>query len=270
MVALRKLYPGDLILEEAPLVFVPDNMDKENTARMLDDVVGRMTQTQRDVLLCLSDCRNPLQPDHLGRFYTNAHSWGEDAVLCPIMARANHSCRPNAEFVTRKDLGVQHLRAIYVVEEGEEVEINYMLMSEEGCQRREGRQEYLRKCYGFQCICKGCTLQEEELAADESLREALQELQARGVECLSHREVEVFLAGLYRIQAKLSYILEVVEQVFLSSSQPVKMVEYCLHGLNLATQLYGEQAEQAKVWEERAKVPAANQIINWAEDCIFK
>ena len=40
--------------------------------------------------------------------------------------------------------GVQHLRAIYVVEEGEEVEINYMLMSEEGCQRREGRQEYLR------------------------------------------------------------------------------------------------------------------------------
>ena len=89
-------------------------------------------------------------------------------------------------------------------------------------------------------------VQEEELAADESLREALQELQARGVECLSHREVEVFLAGLYRIQAKLSYILEVVEQVFLSSSQPVKMVEYCLHGLNLATQLYGEQAEQVK------------------------
>ena len=39
MVALRKLYPGDLILEEAPLVFVPDNMDKENTARMLDDVI---------------------------------------------------------------------------------------------------------------------------------------------------------------------------------------------------------------------------------------
>ena len=38
MVASRKLYPGDLILEEAPLVFVPDNMDKENTARMLEDV----------------------------------------------------------------------------------------------------------------------------------------------------------------------------------------------------------------------------------------
>ena len=39
---------------------------------------------------------------------------------------------------------MQHLRAIYVVEEGEEVEINYMLMSEEGCQRREARQDYLR------------------------------------------------------------------------------------------------------------------------------
>ena len=47
----------------------------------------------------------------LPRFYTNDMSYGEDAVLCPIMARANHSCRPNAEFVTRKDLG----KALYLI-----------------------------------------------------------------------------------------------------------------------------------------------------------
>ena len=26
-------------------------------------------------------------------------------VVCPLMARANHSCRPNAEFVARIDQG---------------------------------------------------------------------------------------------------------------------------------------------------------------------
>ena len=32
-------------------------------------------------------------------------SWEEDVVVCPLMARANHSCRPNAEFVARVDKG---------------------------------------------------------------------------------------------------------------------------------------------------------------------
>ena len=72
------------------------------------------------------------------------------------MARANHSCRPNAEFVTRKDLGVNHLRAIYTIEQGEEVEINYMLMEKEGLEGRAARQAYLKKSYDFQCICSAC------------------------------------------------------------------------------------------------------------------
>ena len=68
-------------------------------------------------------------------------------VVCPLMARANHSCRPNAEFVARIDQGspfyiiikiniykktksrplllcpwpgVNELRAMYVIEAGEE------------------------------------------------------------------------------------------------------------------------------------------------------
>ena len=32
-------------------------------------------------------------------------SWDKDVVVCPLMARANHSCRPNAEFVARIDQG---------------------------------------------------------------------------------------------------------------------------------------------------------------------
>lgn len=270
MVAQRKLYPGDLILAEAPLLFVPDSLDQEATNELLEETVCRMTRTQREVLLCLSDCRNPSEPGNLGRYYTNAMSYEDDAVLCPIMARANHSCRPNAEFVARKDLGVLHLRAMYVIEEGEEVAINYMLMEEEGGDRRDVRQAYLRKWYGFQCLCQSCTLQDEEFLADEALRRSLKEAQSRGVESLGQEEADMFLAGMYAIQAKLSYISSVVERCFQSCTHPVRLAVHVLHGRSLAVQLYGEHTQQAALWEERASLPAANHAISWAEGCIFK
>ena len=39
------------------------------------------------------------------------------------------------------------------------MEINYMLMEEEGLAGRKVRQEYLRGCYDFECICRACTLE---------------------------------------------------------------------------------------------------------------
>jgi hypothetical protein len=38
-----------------------------------------------------------------------------DAAVCPIMARANHSCKPNAEFVSRKDLGQISFHAHFTI-----------------------------------------------------------------------------------------------------------------------------------------------------------
>ena len=79
--------------------------------------------------------------------------------MFPKMARANHSCRPNAEFIDRPDIGLQLLVVIYVIEAGDEICINYMSMDEEGCDTKEVRQEFLRRFYGFMCCCKACTLQ---------------------------------------------------------------------------------------------------------------
>ena len=42
------------------------------------------------------------------------------------MAMVNHSCRPNAEFIDRTDIGLQLLVVIYVIEAGDEICINYM------------------------------------------------------------------------------------------------------------------------------------------------
>ena len=46
--------------------------------------------------------------------------------MFPKMAMANHSCKPNAEFIDRTDVGLQLLVVIYVIEAGDEICINYM------------------------------------------------------------------------------------------------------------------------------------------------
>ena len=45
----------------------------------------------------------------LGIFYTNCMNFVDDsAALFPTMARSNHSCTPNSEFITREKLGNKH------------------------------------------------------------------------------------------------------------------------------------------------------------------
>ena len=74
------------------------------------------------------------------------------------MAMANHSCRPNAEFIDRTDIGLQLLVVIYVIEAGDEICINYMSMEDESCDTKVVRQEYLSRYYGFLCLCQACAL----------------------------------------------------------------------------------------------------------------
>ena len=142
------------------------------------------------------------------------------------MAMANHSCRPNAEFVDRTDIEQQLLVVIYVIEAGEEININYMPMEDEGTDTKEVRQEFLRRFYGFQCCCKACTLQvchilswfnittssqDEELKQDDLVRETIKELQAVDRDQLDVSELEEFLKLIYRIHGKLSYALTIVD-----------------------------------------------------------
>jgi len=162
MVATKKLYPGDLILAEKPVMTMPVaifDSGRESTEDWLDKKINRLGSMERELLLSLTDWSNPDDFTYIGLFYTNCMSWEADVVVCPLMARANHSCRPNAEFVARIDKGVNELRAMYVIEAGEEVTINYLPMAEEGGEVREVRQKYLRTSYGFQCTCRACTLQ---------------------------------------------------------------------------------------------------------------
>jgi len=257
MVATKKLYPGDLILAEKPVMIMPVaifDSGRESTEDWLDKTINRLGSMDRELLLSLSDWSNPDDFTYIGLFYTNCMSWEEDVVVCPLMARANHSCRPNAEFVARVDKGVNELRAMYVIEPGEEVNINYLPMAEEGGEVREVRQKYLRTSYGFQCTCRACTLQGPELANEEELREKLKELQARGAHNWAAEEVSEYLEGIGTLQGKLSHILDVLNDCFQGSDDQASQLEYGVRGLALALCIYGPSSTEAEEWRQRVEV----------------
>jgi len=257
MVATKKLYPGDLILAEKPTMTMPVaifDSGRESTEDWLDKKINRLGSMERELLLSLTDWSSPDDFTYIGLFYTNCMSWEEDVVVCPLMARANHSCRPNAEFVARIDKDVNELRAMYVIEAGEEVTINYLPMAEEGGEVREVRQRYLRTCYGFHCTCRACTLQGPELANEEELREKLKELQARGAQNWAAEEVCEYLEGIGKLQGKLSHILNVLNDCFQGSDDQASRLEYGVRGLALALCIFGPSSTEAEEWRESLEV----------------
>ena len=160
IIATKKIFPGDVIFAEKPLIIIPDAIfyNADDCEDFIEKEVNKMSCSDRERLLSLSDCRTNNQ-QYAGMVYTNAMDFDGDAAICPMIARANHSCRPNAEFVTRSDLGKKLLVAMYVIQEGEEICINYMDMKEEGTDTRDVRQEKLIETWGFRCCCFACTLQ---------------------------------------------------------------------------------------------------------------
>jgi len=259
MVATKKLFPGDLILAEKPLFIVPEEIfsDVETCEEFLEKATEKLSSEQRELFLGLSDRRevdnDTFDPNpYCGIFYTNAMAYEDDTVLCPKMARANHSCRANAEFVARPDLGEQHLVTNYIIMEGDEITINYMSMAEEGSDNKETRQSYLRRLYGFQCTCRACTLKGSELEEDEHARETVKELQAAGEDNLEPAEIRTLITKIYQIQGKHSYILDLFQILYRSAPVgSLRMVEYAVNGFTIAVNLYGVGSKEANEWKNQ-------------------
>lgn len=273
LIATKNLYAGDLIMEEAPALLVPDEIyeDIEGTSDLIDKQIMKLSSSERELVLGLTDCRDPEDPSYLGLFYTNDMNYDGDAALFPIMARANHSCKPNAEFTTRRDLGRQRLIAMYNVKRGEEITINYMPITEEGSDVKDTRRAYLREWYNFHCLCRSCTVEGDKLMEENTLRESIKQLQAAGIENLSMDELEDLIAKLFIINGKLSYILDILAVLYRKSEEAhsVHSVKYAVQGLKLASDLFGEGSAEMIKWMELTKIDDQKKTLFWA-DCLNK
>jgi len=257
MFASKKIYPGEIILAEKPLLLVSDEIfqDSERLDTYLDKAVNKMSTEDREKFLDLSDCRG-LDQSYVGKFYTNTMNYDEKAAIVPLMSRSNHSCRPNSEFATRIDLGLQKLVAMHVIEAGEEICINYMAASDDGMDVRETRQKYLRMYYGFQCVCGICTLQGEDLKENEEVREEVKVLQTVGLTNLTIDDLEVLLDKCHSLGCKLSYILDIIDELYSRAEDDlddmVNMVKYGVKGCIIANIVYGDGSVQSDAWKHRA------------------
>ena len=70
MVATRKLYPGEVVMTERPLLVVPDTIfrDCSRVETFIERRINRMSCEDRDRFLGLTDCRNVMGHAYCGRY----------------------------------------------------------------------------------------------------------------------------------------------------------------------------------------------------------
>jgi hypothetical protein len=106
LVAAESLAAGQLVTEDRPLLVVPPEAhatDPAHLDRWLAAAVAELPGEARGAVEALADCRAGPEGGSLrGLYFTNCCMLGQgDACptgLLPTLARANHSCRPAAEF----------------------------------------------------------------------------------------------------------------------------------------------------------------------------
>lgn len=223
LIATKDFYPGDLVMREHPIINMPDKVfsrdDPDYIEDWLDKRINKLSSEDRFKFYDLSDARGAQYDEDsgesskttLGIFYTNCMNFVDDsAALFPTMARSNHSCTPNSEFITRTKLGVQDLVATRSIKKGEEITLSYIPAADEGSDERKVRVNYLLEWYGFQCNCHTCCLKGASLKSDDALRQRIKSLQSKNSSELSLLEMDELIDGLRITESKLVYQKEIL------------------------------------------------------------
>ena len=175
--ATRTLEPGDIILQEAPVIRIQPPQFRDGVAYPLGDIELLLRRAFED----LSDARkaevtslsahkttNEDLDEIVAIFRSNAYIIGannSDLGLFPKGARINHSCRPNTSQVWHDRIGKRVVRAIRRIEEGEELFATYIPL----LHSHDMRQKRLMQ-YGFTCTCSACAQEEAAQEASDKRR----------------------------------------------------------------------------------------------------
>nr|ACO15629.1 SET domain-containing protein 5 [Caligus clemensi] len=217
----RCILAGEVILRENPLLRISNEVfegDVRDIDTALTKQLNAKSSKEREVFFDLLDSRGE-EKSTLGIFFTNDMSFiDESAALFPIMARVNHSCAPNSDFVSRRELGCQDLVATEDIASGEEITLSYLPSLTEGTAPRRMRQEYLRLWYQFDCLCKICCMDNTKIVRNDRLRRRVKRLQHQvedgSIFSLSHEDLDIFSESLNLIRGvKLPYLLGLFEQI---------------------------------------------------------
>jgi ketosteroid isomerase-like protein len=175
--ATRMLEPGDIILQEAPVIRIQPPQFRDGVAYPLGDIELLLQRAfeelsdgaKADVMSLSSHQTTTEQLDDIvAIFRSNAYIIGAnhgELGLFPKGARINHSCRPNTSQVWHERTGKRVVRAIRRIEEGEEMFATYIPL----LHTHDARQRRLKQ-YGFTCTCAACAQEQAEQEASDKRR----------------------------------------------------------------------------------------------------
>jgi hypothetical protein len=160
---------GTLILSETP----PFNVREPRTNSAVIDAFSNLTSSQQDQYLTLH-AQNPANQGDarvIDIFNSNAWQTGPRTSICPLAARFNHTCVPNASFAWNSRLCLITIHAIVDIPADTQICLSY----ERPYQTIMARREKL-SAYGFVCSCFACGNGAE---ASEARRIRMAKLDAR-------------------------------------------------------------------------------------------
>jgi len=180
----RKVPFGELILSETHLVKVTVPHSPKTLAKFLSQIrsgVKQLDEDDQELFFSLHNARRKLCTKNrddlmmMSIFQCNSVMLREydkfrgkeiGSGVFPTISRINHSCRPNCVLSYNISSGECELRPSRDLEKEEEITISYV----DPLNSSADRQKLLQAKYNFTCQCKVCSLESQELAANDKLR----------------------------------------------------------------------------------------------------
>jgi hypothetical protein len=147
---------GDVIIREAPLVVLQDHLVESVGAEYLEQIFSTLAISSALAARNLSDSFALLsgKPSLMGMVASNCIPVGnKSTALFASICRINHSCRPNARFIWREDLGQELVVALRPIFLAEEITVSYRGESYLPSARRRA---LLKENFNFECGCSAC------------------------------------------------------------------------------------------------------------------
>jgi hypothetical protein len=160
---------GTLILSETPLF----NVREPRTNLAVTTAFSHLNSSQQDQYLSLhaQDPTSSGDAQVVDIFNSNAWQTGSRTSICPLAARFNHACVPNASFAWNSRLCKVTVHTVIDIPANTQINLSY----ERPYQTIASRKEKL-SAYGFVCSCPACG---SDAAASEVRRTRMVKLDSR-------------------------------------------------------------------------------------------
>jgi len=180
IVATRTLSPGDLILQETPLLVSSKQLGPTGIISEYFKLSIKDQKLYNSLSIARIYENDKKFPEPLGISLTNAFELagageGGKSGIFIKGARFNHSCLPNVNHFWDEKLNTMWFICTSRVEKGQELCLYYNDLRKP----KSERQIFYKKIYDFDCTCRACSsdLTEEEISASDNRRIRIKNLQ---------------------------------------------------------------------------------------------